>query len=325
MASIGIIGAGNIGRAIATALARRGIPATIANRRGPRSLEEITASLGPTIVAGTREEAAAKDIVFVAVNWSKLPDALGGLPDFAGRIVVDANNPIEAPRFERIDLGARTSSEVFAKLAPGARVVKAFNHLTPDLLVADPTREGGRRVLFVAGDDEAAKAEVGSLGERLGFTPIDVGSLVDGGKTMQFPGGALPGRDLVQFAPKSPEAPAAADFDAILKANLERVFSERDGALRTAAVAELFVEQPVMYEPDAVVTGRKAIADVAGKLLEKLGPTFRFVPDGAGVGHHGVGTLRWHGGPAGGPVTVTGFDTAEIVGGRIARLWVLLG
>lgn len=80
MPSIGIIGAGNIGRAIATALARKDIAATLANSRGPESLADAVGAIGPAITAGTREDAAAKDIVFVAVNWSKLPQALGGLP-----------------------------------------------------------------------------------------------------------------------------------------------------------------------------------------------------------------------------------------------------
>ena len=79
MPSIGIIGAGQIGRAIATALGRAGLPATLANSRGPESLAEAVAALGPAITAGTRGDAATKDIVFVAVNWSKLPAAMSGL------------------------------------------------------------------------------------------------------------------------------------------------------------------------------------------------------------------------------------------------------
>ncbi|MFG6082576.1 NAD(P)-binding domain-containing protein [Paracoccus litorisediminis] len=94
MNSIGIIGAGNIGRAFATALGRNNIRSTLSNSRGPESLRDLVAGLGPSIEAGTREEAASKDIVFVAVNWSKLPAALNGLPDFGGRIVIDVNNPI---------------------------------------------------------------------------------------------------------------------------------------------------------------------------------------------------------------------------------------
>jgi hypothetical protein len=87
---------------------------------------------------------------------------------------------------------------------------------------------------------------------------------------------------------------------------------------------ELLVGEPVMYEPTDVVRGRAAIADVAGKLLEQFGPTFRFMPVGAAVGHHGLGSLQWQAGPDGGPIIVTGSDVAEVVDGRIARLWVLL-
>lgn len=197
--SIGIIGAGNIGRAIAGALARNGIAATLSNSRGPESLADIVAAIGPTIMAGSREEAAAKDIVFVAVNWSKLPAALAGLADFSGRTVVDANNPIEAPLFKPADLNGRTSSEIVAGMVPGARVIKAFNHLLPPLLVADPRREGGRRVLFYSGDDAGAKAEFGALIDRLGFFGIDLGALEIGARLVQFPGGPLPTLNLVKF------------------------------------------------------------------------------------------------------------------------------
>jgi len=170
MNTIGIIGAGAIGSAFATALANKGIPAIIANSRGPESLRQLVAGLGSAIRAGTRAEAAAQDTVLVAVNWSKLPAALAGLPDFGGRIVIDANNPIEAPLFKPVELQGRTSSEIFAELVPGARVVKAFNHLQPRLLAGDPATEGGRRVLFYSGNDTPAKAAVGALIERLGST-----------------------------------------------------------------------------------------------------------------------------------------------------------
>lgn len=197
--SIGIIGSGAIGSAFARLLARAGIPATIANSRGPGSLAELVAELGPAITAGTREEAAAADIVLVAVNWSKLPAALAGLPDWKGRVVVDANNPIEAPLFKPVDLNGRVSSEVFAELVPGARVVKAFNHLQAQVLGGDPAAEGGRRVLFLSGDDAGAKADVGALIERLGFFGIDLGPLAVGGRLVQFPGGPLPVHNLVRF------------------------------------------------------------------------------------------------------------------------------
>src|SRR5882757_2970002 len=153
--SIGIIGSGAIGTALARRLAGAGIAATISNSRGPDSLTQLIRELGPSIQAGTREQAARADIVFVAVNWTKLATALDGLADWGGRIVVDANNPIEAPLFKPVDLGGRVSSEVFADLVPGARVVKAFNHLRAQILSDDPRANGGQRVLFYSGDDKA--------------------------------------------------------------------------------------------------------------------------------------------------------------------------
>jgi predicted dinucleotide-binding enzyme len=138
--------------------------------------------------------------VLVAVNWSKLPAALAGLPDWDGRIVIDANNPIEAPLFKPVDLNGSASSEVFAELVPGARVVKAFNHLPPRLIDGDPQAEGGRRVLFYSGDDGRAKAEIGTLIERLGFFGLDLGLLAVGARLVQFPGGPLPTHNLVRFS-----------------------------------------------------------------------------------------------------------------------------
>lgn len=199
MSTIGIIGAGAIGSAFARALSRKGIELVIANSRGPQTLAALVQELGPTARAGTREEAAAQDIVLVAVNWSKLPTALAGLPDFGGRIVIDANNSIEAPAFKAVDLQGRTSSEVFAEWVPGARLVKAFNHLAARLLESDPAAEGGKRVLFLSGDDVEAKGQVSSLIEQLGFCGIDLGELSVGARLAQFPGGPLPILNLVKF------------------------------------------------------------------------------------------------------------------------------
>src|SRR2546428_5760142 len=198
--TIGIIGSGAVGTAFARTLARAGIEAIISNSRGPDSLKEVVRELGPSIKAGTREEAARADIVFIAVNWTKLPAALAELPDWRGRIVIDANNPIEAPLFKPVDLKGRVSSELVADLVPGARVVKAFNHLRAEILAGDPRSNGGRRVLFYSGNDGAAKAEVAALIDRIGFVGIDLGSLAVGGKLAQFPGGPLPNQNLVKVA-----------------------------------------------------------------------------------------------------------------------------
>lgn len=197
--TIGIIGAGAIGAAFARALAKANIEAILSNSRGPESLTDLVKEIGAPIRAGTREEAAAQDIVLVAVNWSKLPVALTGLPEFGGRIVIDANNPIEAPLFRPVELHGRLSSEIFSDLVPGAQVVKAFNHLQSHLIAGDPDTEGGRRVLFYSGDHSAAKAQIGALIDRLGFFGIDLGSLAIGGRLVQFPGGPLPALNLVNF------------------------------------------------------------------------------------------------------------------------------
>jgi hypothetical protein len=118
--------------------------------------------------------------------------------------------------------------------------------------------------------------------------------------------------------------PSEPDFDHLLRSNLMRVFNQRNADERAAALAELYVAQPVMYEPTRIVEGQEAISQVAGELLTQFGPTFVFTPIAQAVGHHRLGCLRWEAGPKGEPVAVTGTDVAEIVDGRIARLWVML-
>ena len=171
----------------------------LSNSRGPESLTDLVADIGGPIRAGTRDEAAAQDLVLVAVPWSNLPAALRGLPDFRGRIVIDANNPIEPPTFRPADLHGRLSTEVFADYVPGARVVKAFNHLPAALLAEDPRTAGGRRVLFFAGSDAAAKAQVAGLIEKLGFYGIDLGQTNEGGGAISIPGGALAVQNLIRL------------------------------------------------------------------------------------------------------------------------------
>jgi predicted dinucleotide-binding enzyme len=120
--TIGIIGSGAIGTAVARTLARAGIEATISNSRGADSLQDLVRELGPSIKAGTREEAARADVVFIAVNWSKLSAALADLQDWNRRIVIDANNPIEAPLFRRsiCTVGRRLRSWPISYLGHGS-------------------------------------------------------------------------------------------------------------------------------------------------------------------------------------------------------------
>lgn len=196
--NISIIGAGNIGSAIARNLARSGINASIANKEGPQSLKALTDELGPHIKAVSAKEAAQADVVFVAVNWEHLPAALKDLGPWNGRILIDANNAVEVPSYQAVDLGGRASSEVLAELAPGARVVKAFNHLLAHVLAAGPQVESGHRAMFLSGQDADAKKTVSDLITKLGFAPIDLGG-VNEGRLVQFPGGPLAIVNLVKF------------------------------------------------------------------------------------------------------------------------------
>jgi 8-hydroxy-5-deazaflavin:NADPH oxidoreductase len=204
---IGIIGAGALGSNAARLLANSGIPAIIANSRGPESLAGLVRELGSSIKAGTVKEAASADIVLVAVRWVDLETALSGLPSWAGRIAIDGTNPVAfldphspdardtsnplaAYGIKAIDLGGRHSSAVFRTFVPGARVVKAFNHLEASAL-SRPSVSGGQRVLFYSGDDTSAKAEVRKIIEQTGHFPADLGALDVGGPLASLPFGSL--------------------------------------------------------------------------------------------------------------------------------------
>jgi len=197
--NIGIIGAGGIAQAFARQVLKAGHTVTLANSRGPDSLAAVVKDLGQGAKAGTREQAASASIVFVAVPWAKVGDALAGLPAWNGRIVIDANNPVLLPGYRLAELGGRNSSEVFADLVPGARVVKTANTLFTAVLGSDPREAGGQRVLFMSGDDASAKAEVGALLQQFGFATVDLGTLAVGGALQQFPGGPLPGLNLIKL------------------------------------------------------------------------------------------------------------------------------
>lgn len=213
--SIGIIGSGALGANVARALAKGGLSALIANRRGPASLAPLLAETGPSIQAASVEEAARADIVLVAVRWHDLGSALTGLPAWNNRIVIDATNPVEfldpnsadakdpsnplaAWGIKAIDLGSQHSSQVFHQWVPGARVVKALNHLDVQMLT-QPELAGGQRVQFLSGDDAAAKAEVRKILEAIGFFAVDLGALDVGGPLAQLPFGPLAAINFAKF------------------------------------------------------------------------------------------------------------------------------
>lgn len=188
--TVGILGAGNIGQAIATQMLRAGQEVLIANSRGPETLGEVVDQLGPGAKAATLDEAASCDVVAVAIPWDHIPGALECFPAWDGRIVIDANNAVVQPDFMAADLGGRSSSEVFAEFVPGARVVKTANILLAAVLAEDPVVSAGRRVLFMSGDDADARATVGGLFTEAGFRMVDLGPLANG-RLHQVPGAPL--------------------------------------------------------------------------------------------------------------------------------------
>jgi predicted dinucleotide-binding enzyme len=190
--SVGIIGAGRIGKAMARIASRAGRPVVIANREGPQSLAAVVQELGDRVSAGTVPKAAAADIVVLAVMWPDVPQAVEGL-EWGGRIVIDPTND-----FDPSDLNGRTSSEVVADLVAPARVVKTANILAAQLLASDPHEAGGQRVMFQSGDDADAKSAVRALFEDAGFFVVDLGGLREGGQMHQF-GGPLSGQNLIRL------------------------------------------------------------------------------------------------------------------------------
>ena len=190
--SVGIIGAGHLGQTMAQIALRAGRQVVIANSRGPGSLTSLVRELGAGVSAGTVKEAAAADIVVLAVMWANVAHAVEGL-EWEGRILIDPTND-----FDPSDLNGRTSSEVVAELVAPARVVKAGNTLGATVLASDPLEAGGQRVIFVSGDYVDAKAEVIALFHDAGFFTVDLGSLSRGGEMQQFRG-PLAGLNLVHL------------------------------------------------------------------------------------------------------------------------------
>jgi 8-hydroxy-5-deazaflavin:NADPH oxidoreductase len=178
---IGVIGAGNLGATVAGLFAAAGHQIAVANSRGPESLAGLVAELGDRARAATAEQAAVfGDVVLAAVpfrRYRELPAAA-----LEGKIVIDAMND-----YDGISDDATTSSELLAAHLPDAQVVKAFNTMYWELLRdrGRPSEAEDRLVLFVAGDDGAAKAVVSGLIEAVGFTAVDTGGLADGSRRQQ--------------------------------------------------------------------------------------------------------------------------------------------
>lgn len=180
--TIGLIGAGHIGSQIARAAIASGYDIVISNSRGPETLTDLVSELGPRSRAGTTEDAAtAGDLVVVAVPLKAIGDAPA--EPLIGKTVIDANNyyPRRDGNIAALDADSVTSSELLQSRLPGAKVVKAFNHIYARQITSDGTPSGtpNRRALAIAGDDRAAKAQVAELIDGFGFDVIDVGPLAE--------------------------------------------------------------------------------------------------------------------------------------------------
>jgi len=196
---IGTIGAGDFAQAFAKRALKIGHKVKLSNNRGPESLREIVNQLGPGAMAVTKEEAAACEMVLLAVPWDNVPQTLASLPKWKNQILIDGTNPFhgKAGTFRPAAVGNLSTSQLVAALASGARVVKALNNMTAPNLEADPVAHGARRVAFLSADDEGAKKRVQALLEDFGYSAIDLGNLRDGGLIQQA-GGPLAGRNLLE-------------------------------------------------------------------------------------------------------------------------------
>lgn len=194
---IGIIGAGSIGTTIAKHLTEAGYEVVISNSRGAQTLKEKIKEIGGNSIAGSVQEAAEADVVFLAVRWEHAQEALSGI-SLQGKILIDATNA-SLPEFVLAEPGSKTSSEVVSQWAEGANVVKAFNTLYAQVLAENPNVGVGNRVIFYSGNNVDAKAVVLGIINRIGFAGIDLGTLHEGGKLQRFPGGPLPTLNLIKI------------------------------------------------------------------------------------------------------------------------------
>lgn len=195
---IGIIGAGAIGQALASQASKAGYEVTICNSRGPESLAEVVTRLGVNVTAGSLEQTLTAEVIFLAIQWHHLTSMIHSVSGWDDKIVVDSTNPI-LPGLKLAELNGQNSSEVVAALIPGAKVVKAFNTFPPYLINASPEENGGNRVIFYSGNDPEANKIVADIIGRMGFAPVYLGNLKEGGKLQQFPTGTLPGLNLIKL------------------------------------------------------------------------------------------------------------------------------
>ena len=176
--SYAIVGFGAVGQALARAFARKNIDVTVASRRPPEALAPQARAIGPRVIAKSLRDALEADTVILAIPFWEHREVAKALPSWEGKTVIDVTNAFGVLPEE---LGGLPSSTVIAKAFTGAKFVKGFNHLAAATLAADPIVEGGHRVVFLSSDDEDATAPVAALAKQLGFAPVKLGKLNEGG------------------------------------------------------------------------------------------------------------------------------------------------
>ncbi|WP_114561240.1 NADPH-dependent F420 reductase [Desertihabitans aurantiacus] len=183
MSTLGLIGSGHIGSTVAKLAVDAGHDVVLSNSRGPETLADLVAELGPRARAATAAEAAAAgDLVVVTIplkRYQQVP-----VEPLRGKVVIDTNNyyPQRDGQIPALDDGSTTSSELLAAHLPESKVVKLFNNIYVDHLAtsARPSGSPERSTLPVAGDDPEAKAAVVALLDSLGYDGLDVGPLAEG-------------------------------------------------------------------------------------------------------------------------------------------------
>jgi predicted dinucleotide-binding enzyme len=174
--TVAIIGSGKMGSGFARLLASKGFDIAIGNKN-PEKAVALAKEIGAKVKGGSVKDAVSQaDVIFLAVKYDDAAEALNAAGDLTNKVVIDISNPITAD-FKGLTIGHSTSAaEEIQKLTPGARVVKAFNTIFAELLPTE-SRKGRKVQVFIAGDDETAKAKVSDLVNAAEFEPIDSGTL----------------------------------------------------------------------------------------------------------------------------------------------------
>ncbi len=174
---IGIIGTGNMGSSFAKALSKTSHEVFLGSR-DPEKSKKMASNFGKNVKAGSiKESAEFGDVIILAVSWHNVKNVLSMVGNLDGKILVDITNPLTKD-FSGLDVGFTTSAaEEIAKIAPKAKVVKAFNTIFADVLQSSPKFKEGSANVFICGDDNDSKQKVIDLARDLGFEPIDVGAL----------------------------------------------------------------------------------------------------------------------------------------------------